>query len=521
MKQFLGFILSLASIGLAFPSAAADGVILQVTNPVFLLPAADVEPAIWRYTFGNPGDGWFKAGFDDPAWKEGLGGFGTKDTPGAVVGTEWNTTNIWLRREFQLPDRHLTNPRLWLIYDEDPEIYLNGVLALKRSGWTTDYDEAEITPAALATLKPGKNLIAVHASQTYGGQCIDVGLVEANPQTPGTNCWPVNRAWNWFTNQSLPIGFNYIPANSISYTEMWMAYAFDPKLIDRELRLAQGVGFNCLRVVLPFVVWEAEPEAFSQRFKNFLSICQKRGIKVIPCFFDDCVFGPISDPVFGKQPEVVAGWYANGWTPSPGHKRARDPQARPALEHYVKAILAAHRNDARILCWDLYNEPGNSGLGNASLPLLKDAFHWAREIRPTQPVTSGIWGGSERVTNFLRQESDIITFHNYQPATALRQQIADLKMLGRPLICTEWLNRPLHSTVESCLPVFEKERVGALNWGLINGKTQTHLPWGNKPGDPEPKVWQHDLFHADLTPYNAVELELFRQATRMVKVQER
>lgn len=137
----------------------------------------------WRYTLNQPPAGWSETGLDDSGWKQGVGGFGTQGTPGAIIGTEWNTTNIWLRREFILPDRPLKNPRLLLIYDEDPEVYLNGVLATKLSGWITEYDEADIDSAALATLKPGKNLMAVHASQTYGGQTIDVGIGEEGEGT--------------------------------------------------------------------------------------------------------------------------------------------------------------------------------------------------------------------------------------------------------------------------------------------------------------------------------------------------
>ena len=142
------------------------------------VPTADEHPVQWRYTLEPPVAEWVKPGFDDSAWRVGTAGFGTKGTPGAIIGTEWKTPNIWLRREFTLPDRPLKHPRLRFIYDEDPEVCLNGVLAAKRTGWVTDYDDADIAPAALATLKPGTNLLAVRASQTYGGQCIDVGLVE-------------------------------------------------------------------------------------------------------------------------------------------------------------------------------------------------------------------------------------------------------------------------------------------------------------------------------------------------------
>ena len=143
-----------------------------------VVPTAKTAQVKWRYTLEQPAGDWVKPGFDDSAWKEGVGGFGTEGTPGAIIGTEWKTKQIWLRRKFVLPDRSLKNPRLLLIYDEDPEVFLNGVRATKLAGWITEYQEADISPAALATLKPGKNVMAIHATQTTGGQSIDVGIAE-------------------------------------------------------------------------------------------------------------------------------------------------------------------------------------------------------------------------------------------------------------------------------------------------------------------------------------------------------
>lgn len=143
-----------------------------------VVPTACTTEVIWRYTFEQPAANWFEPGFDDSAWQVGTGGFGTEQTPGAIVGTEWKTTDIWLRREFSLPDRKLNHPVLWLHYDEAPEVYLNGVLAARVAGWSTGYSDEEMSLAASAALKPGRNLMAVHASQTYGGQYIDVGIAE-------------------------------------------------------------------------------------------------------------------------------------------------------------------------------------------------------------------------------------------------------------------------------------------------------------------------------------------------------
>lgn len=147
----------------------------KITNVV---ACAQQEAVPWRYTTDKPADGWEKPEFDAAAWKEGPSGFGTKGTPGAEVRTEWKTNDIWLRREFTLPEKELKNLFLWLHHDEDAEVFINGVLAAKADGFVGEYDYAEISAEAKKTLKPGKNQIAIHCRQTRGGQYIDAGLVE-------------------------------------------------------------------------------------------------------------------------------------------------------------------------------------------------------------------------------------------------------------------------------------------------------------------------------------------------------
>ncbi len=474
-----------------------------------LLPHTRQHPGIWRYTFEQPAGDWFKTGFVDSAWKQGKGGFGTAETPNTVIGTVWNTKQIWLRRAFtvdQLPKDELY---LQLHHDEDTTVYLNGVQAAEVTWYNTNYDLVPVDAAAASALRLGRNTIAVHCRQTTGGQYIDVGLVAVRE-----NRWSRERALKWFNDQPWPCGFNYIPASAISYTEMWMPYNFDPQTIDRELALAEDAGFNCLRVVLPFVVWEHDPAAFKKRLQSFVSICDKRGLRVMPTLFDDCAFGSdekLKNPTYGKQPEVLEGWYANGWTPSPGHDMVRDPTTWPQLEKYVKDVVGAFKDDSRVWVWDLYNEPTNGGLGNVSVPLTERVFRWARDVDPSQPLTVAQWNGNAVLNNVIFANSDVITFHDYGPADGLTRHIEELQRHGRPLINTEWLNRGRGSLVETCLPVFHKANVGCMHWGLVNGKTQTHLAWGWRPGMGEPNVWQHDLFHGDGKIYRPEEIVLFRQ----------
>jgi hypothetical protein len=143
--------------------------------------------AEWRYVTTAPAEGWMAATFDDTAWTSGPGGFGTRNTPGSAVGTVWNTSDIWIRRSFDLPvGTTVVNPQLFLHHDEDVEVYINGVLAAKVSGYSTDYELTPISPAARDALRTGRNTIAIHCHQTTGGQYIDVGIVDViHARRPG------------------------------------------------------------------------------------------------------------------------------------------------------------------------------------------------------------------------------------------------------------------------------------------------------------------------------------------------
>lgn len=165
-------------------TAVNKGDVSRVPQIKVVVPTSQEKGLTWRYTLEQPADGWFKADFDDKSWKEAPGGFGTRGTPGSVVRTEWKTDNIWLRREFTLPEGSLTGLQLLLHHDDDAEVYVNGVLATKLGGYTTNYEEVPISAEARGTLKPGKNHIAIHCKQIRGGQYIDAGLVQVVEKKP-------------------------------------------------------------------------------------------------------------------------------------------------------------------------------------------------------------------------------------------------------------------------------------------------------------------------------------------------
>lgn len=304
------------------------------------------------------------------------------------------------------------------------------------------------------------------------------------------------------------MGFNFQPADTINTVELWQKETFDEAAIDKELALAARTGFNCLRVFLQYLVWEADPDGFKTRLDRLLTLAHTHGIRVMPVLFDDCAFGENPEPFLGKQPEVRLGYFYNGWVPSPGAKRVNDPAAHPKLRDYVLDLLRRFRGDPRVLAWDLYNEPSP-----ANVEFVKKVFAWAREAGADRPLMAGPCNlGTVDLNHAIWERSDICGFHCYGGPDDVRKWLDEIRPYGKPVICTEWLNRQptLGSVPEAILPVLYENNVGAIIWGLVNGRSQTHLWWGARPGQPPPVVWQHDIFHTDHTPYIPAEIELFK-----------
>jgi hypothetical protein len=269
---------------------------------------------------------------------------------------------------------------------------------------------------------------------------------------------------------------------------------------------------NTVRVYLHNLLWEADARGFKQRMEEFLDLADRHGIATMFVLFDSCWN---DDPKLGKQPDPRPGVHNSGWVQAPGRRRLLDPGSWAGLEGYTKDVLRSFGNDRRVLAWDLYNEPSNGEYGDAVMPLLRKVFKWAREADPQQPLTAGCWDEHAPSNTWMLSESDIVTFHNYQPAEQLQAQIQELEKLGRPLICTEYMARPVGSRFETCLPVLLKHRVGAVNWGLVKGKTNTIFAWDTpQPEIEEPPVWFHDVFRTDGTPFSRSEVELLRSLLR-------
>ncbi len=324
--------------------------------------------------------------------------------------------------------------------------------------------------------------------------------------------WTAERAHDWAAAQPWILGCNYIPRTAVNTLEMWQAATFDPAIIDQELGWAEDLGFNAVRVFLHHLLWSQDPGGFLARLQRFLEIADRHHIATMFVLFDDCW-----NPRFalGPQPAPRPGVHNSGWVQCPGPDLLESPARWDGLADYVRGVVGFFRSDRRVLAWDLYNEPGNSGYGPRSLGLVKSAFAWARAAGPRQPLTVGVWDTAPEMAELNRVQtalSDIVSFHAYADAAGTRARLESLKAHGRPLLCSEYMARTAGSRFADILPLFKAEDVGAMSWGLVRGKTNTIFPWGSKEGSPEPAVWFHDVLRPDGAPYLQAEADLLRAA---------
>ena len=338
--------------------------------------------------------------------------------------------------------------------------------------------------------------------------------------------WNKQQAKQWYSDQKWQVGCNFLPSTAINQLEMFQQETYDRETIKKELGWARNLGFNSLRIYLHDLLWRYDQKGFIDRLDNFLDICKGYFIRPILVLFDDC-HRPY--PKIGKQTLPVIGVHNSGWKQSPGvelvqaiHEGKDSDDEVFRLKQYVQGLLDKFSGDERILMWDIYNEPGQFGVGTQSLSLLKLTWEWSQEVRPSQPLTACLDGcvGNENI-KLNRLNSDVITFHCYEGAK-LEQVIKSHLEIDRPIICTEYMAREFGTTFKFSLPIFKKYKVGCYNWGLVAGKSQTHFGWSTildlqklkkegkflNPDDPipEPEKWFHDIFRVDGSAYDDAEV---------------
>lgn len=356
-----------------------------------------------------------------------------------------------------------------------------------------------------------------------------LALAAAPAPAQARDRWSKEKAEAWARETPWLVGCNFITSNAVNELEMWQADSFDPAAIDRELGLAEGLGFNSVRVFLHDLAWRTDPEGFLKRVDQFLAIAAKHHIGAMPVLLDSC-WDPF--PKAGPQRPPTPHVHNSGWVQSPGLEVLKDPARHGELEAYVKAVVGRFKDDSRVQVWDLMNEPDNTNNSSygarelknkpeLALALLRKVFQWAREAEPSQPLTSGVWQGdyagekASAMNRFQIEASDVVSFHCYDPLPKLEQKVAELRSYGRPLLCTEYMARGNGSRFDPILGYFRDQNIAAYNWGFVAGKSQTIYPWDSWKTryTAEPKLWFHDIFRQDGAPYDEAEVAYIRKVT--------
>ncbi len=356
------------------------------------------------------------------------------------------------------------------------------------------------------------------------------------PTSPLNLRWSEERAWEWKEENGWMVGTNFNPSTSVNQLEFWQEETFDIETIKRELKWSAELGMNLHRVYLHNLLWDQDSLGLLKRMENYLKIADSNDIKTLFVLLDDC-WHPL--PKLGKQPDPIPFVHNSQWVQAPGAYILGDSLRHIEVKNYIKGIVTHFAYDQRVIGWDLYNEPGNLNAGVPgydefevkenkdiyTLSLLKKAFKWVREVNPSQPITTSVWKADGKDKNWSKLDSlsdlsrftilnsDIISFHTYGNIDEMRLRINQLKKYNRPILCTEYLARGQGSTFQAMLPLLKEEQVSAINWGFVAGKTNTLFPWSSweEEFDSLPKIWHHDIFLPDKTPYDQNEIDFLKE----------
>ena len=348
--------------------------------------------------------------------------------------------------------------------------------------------------------------------------------------------WSEEKAWEWKEENGWMVGTNFNPSTSVNQLEFWQEETFDIETIKRELKWSAELGMNLHRVYLHNLLWDQDSLGLLKRMENYLKIADSNDIKTLFVLLDDC-WHPL--PKLGKQPDPIPFVHNSQWVQAPGAYILGDSLRHIEVKNYIKGIVTHFADDQRVIGWDLYNEPGNLNAGVPgydefevkenkdiyTLSLLKKAFKWVREVNPSQPITTSVWKADGKDKNWSKLDSlsdlsrftilnsDIISFHTYGNIDEMRLRINQLKKYNRPILCTEYLARGQGSTFQAMLPLLKEEQVSAINWGFVAGKTNTLFPWSSweEEFDSLPKIWHHDIFLPDKTPYDQNEIDFLKE----------
>lgn len=353
--------------------------------------------------------------------------------------------------------------------------------------------------------------------------------------------WSKARANHWYDQMPWLRGCNYMPPECPNRIDMWQALNFERNIKSMELDFAlmQKIGFNSIRVILEFIVWDQEHDAFMVNFARFLALAAKYDIQVMVCFANDCDRARYHYPRKALGPQHYEIGYHGGKKPLSEnlsgypvryYPELDDPETAERFYAMVREIVGHYAGDPRICVWDLYNEPGILGQDDVSVPHVKRIFTEARKCETIQPMTSCIWWTMDQAQACALELSDVVSYHNYRNYESNIDEIAELRQYGRPLLNTEWLHRNVGNSIQEMFPLFYLEKISCWNWGFTAGAYQTYEPndgaftsvkLGERRSDFEYTKWMHDLFRAGTRhPYDPNEIAIIMKYCKMADAQE-
>ncbi len=347
--------------------------------------------------------------------------------------------------------------------------------------------------------------------------------------------WSKEKAWEWHNSHPWLRGCNFMSSDCANRIDQWQELGFEERLktADAELELAAKTGFNTIRIILEFIVWDKDHNGFMERFERYISTAAKHGISCTVVFGNDCM--PPKSPAWRPLelgPQHYDWGYHGGKKASQhavfsdvGYHLLDEPELAERHYEWVREIIEKYKSDERIIMWDMYNEPGNSNRTALTPKHIQKFFQIARSIDPIQPLTAATWTCSPDRNQPIREleqwcidNSDVISYHNYGSYNDNIQIIKRLKEFDRPIINTEWLGRIFKNTVEEMFPLFYLEEIGCYNWGFVAGLYQTYEPWegtwtnyyNGTMTDIDFTKWFHDLYRPNHRPYDPKEIEIIK-----------
>ena len=359
--------------------------------------------------------------------------------------------------------------------------------------------------------------------------------------------WTVKEINDWYSKRPWLRGCNFLPSDCINRLDMWQSIGREEhlKTADKELQMCEDLGFNTVRLWANFDVYYKEPRKFMETLEMYIDLCDKHKqlVMLVLAYEEDLPYGDTFVPKeLGKQ-KLWNNHFNRDYEKEEeikqtiGFKHYMEyPEIKPIYLEMVEKIVKKYKNDSRVFCWNIMNEPGIL-LGDRTIPILDDLYTLVRSLNPIQPLCSDVWCGlkedgtcNTNAENHGVELSDLMSFHSYSPYQLFVEKISFLKAnYDRPVLVTEWLHRCNHNNVQEIYPLLYLENMASYCWGFVAGGTCTTEPWNGFWAEVEknPEVnfdftkWQHDLYRINYRPYDPREISVIKRINSLADLRDK